>query len=33
MNDFGVYGKYPPIKIVLTNGEEINLRGQIDRVI
>ena len=30
--DFGVYGKYPPIKIVLTNGEEINLRGQIDRV-
>ena len=30
--DFGVYGKYPPIKIVLTSGEEINLRGQIDRI-
>lgn len=31
--DFGgKKGKYPPIKIVLQNGEEINLRGQIDRV-
>ena len=30
--DFGVYGKYPPIKIILTTGEEINLRGQIDRI-
>ena len=27
-----LYGKYPPIKIVLTNGEEINLIGQIDRI-
>ena len=31
--DFGgIKGKYPPIKIVLQNGEEIKLRGQIDRV-
>ncbi|MEG1311220.1 MAG: helicase-exonuclease AddAB subunit AddB [Romboutsia sp.] len=30
--DFGVKGKYPPIKIILNNGEEINLRGQIDRI-
>lgn len=30
--DFSVKGKYPPIKIILNNGEEINLRGQIDRV-
>ncbi|MGL4912511.1 MAG: helicase-exonuclease AddAB subunit AddB [Romboutsia sp.] len=30
--DFGVKGKYPPIKIILQNGEEINLRGQIDRI-
>lgn len=31
--DFGgKKGKYPPIKIVLQNGEEINLKGQIDRV-
>lgn len=29
---FGGNGKYPPIKIVLDNGEEINLIGQIDRV-
>ncbi|MGO0862632.1 PD-(D/E)XK nuclease family protein, partial [Clostridioides difficile] len=29
---FGKDGKYPPIKIVLTNGEEVNLIGQIDRV-
>ncbi|RDY23408.1 helicase-exonuclease AddAB subunit AddB [Romboutsia maritimum] len=29
---FGVKGKYPPIKIVLDNGQEINLIGQIDRV-
>ena len=30
--DFGSKGKYPPIKIILKNGEEINLRGQIDRI-
>lgn len=30
--DFSVKGKYPPIKIILNDGEEINLRGQIDRV-
>ncbi len=30
--DFGIYGKYPPIKIILTDGDEINLRGQIDRI-
>ncbi len=30
--DFGSKGKYPPIKIVLQNGVEINLRGQIDRI-
>lgn len=30
--DFGMKGKYPPIKIILQNGEEINLRGQIDRI-
>lgn len=30
--EFGVKGKYPPIKIILENGEEINLTGQIDRV-
>ena len=30
--DFGVKGKYPPIKIQLDNGEEINLIGQIDRI-
>lgn len=30
--EFGGKGKYPPIKIVLENGEEINLIGQIDRV-
>ncbi|MGL6107696.1 helicase-exonuclease AddAB subunit AddB [Romboutsia sp.] len=30
--NFGENGKYPPIKIVLENGEEINLRGQIDRI-
>jgi len=30
--DFGSKGKYPPIKIILQNGEEINLRGQIDRI-
>ena len=30
--EFGLKGKYPPIKIVLDNGEEINLIGQIDRV-
>ncbi len=30
--DFSSKGKYPPIKIVLQNGEEINLRGQIDRI-
>lgn len=30
--EFGIKGKYPPIKIVLNNGEEINLIGQIDRV-
>lgn len=30
--DFGVKGKYPPIKIILQSGEEINLRGQIDRI-
>ncbi|UDN62856.1 helicase-exonuclease AddAB subunit AddB [Clostridioides sp. ES-W-0016-02] len=29
---FGKDGKYPPIKIVLNNGEEVNLIGQIDRV-
>ena len=27
-----INGKYPPIKLVLDNGEEINLIGQIDRV-
>lgn len=31
--DFGGNkGKYPPIKIILQNGEELKLRGQIDRV-
>ena len=30
--EFGVKGKYPPIKIQLDNGEEINLIGQIDRI-
>ncbi len=30
--DFGSQGKYPPIKIILQNGVEINLRGQIDRI-
>ena len=30
--EFGVKGKYPPIKIELENGEEIKLIGQIDRV-
>ncbi len=30
--DFSDKGKYPPIKIILSNGEEIKLRGQIDRV-
>lgn len=30
--DFGIKGKYPPIKIILNNGEEINLVGKIDRV-
>ena len=30
--NFGQNGKYPPIKIVLKDGEEINLRGQIDRI-
>ncbi|WP_195937667.1 helicase-exonuclease AddAB subunit AddB [Romboutsia sp. 1001713B170131_170501_G6] len=30
--NFGTKGKYPPIKIVLQNGEEIKLRGQIDRI-
>ncbi|RDY25963.1 helicase-exonuclease AddAB subunit AddB [Romboutsia weinsteinii] len=30
--EFGIKAKYPPIKIVLQNGEEINLIGQIDRV-
>ncbi|WP_042275884.1 helicase-exonuclease AddAB subunit AddB [[Clostridium] dakarense] len=30
--DFSVKGKYPPIKIILNDGEEINLRGQIDRI-
>ncbi|WP_250673497.1 helicase-exonuclease AddAB subunit AddB [Paraclostridium ghonii] len=30
--EFGVKGKYPPIKIILENGEEINLIGQIDRI-
>ncbi|HHW56835.1 MAG TPA: helicase-exonuclease AddAB subunit AddB [Clostridia bacterium] len=29
---FGDNQKYPPIKIVLSNGEEINLIGRIDRV-
>lgn len=29
---FGIDSKYPPIKIVLQNGEEINLIGQIDRI-
>lgn len=29
---FGINEKYPPIKIILDNGEEINLIGQIDRV-
>ena len=29
---FGYDEKYPPIKIVLETGEEINLRGRIDRV-
>jgi ATP-dependent helicase/nuclease subunit B len=29
---FGYGGKYPPIKIVLNGGEEINLIGRIDRV-
>ncbi|MGL5329347.1 MAG: helicase-exonuclease AddAB subunit AddB, partial [Peptostreptococcaceae bacterium] len=30
--EFGFSGKYPPIKLVLDNGEEINLIGKIDRV-
>lgn len=30
--NFGNHGKYPPIKIVLKNGEEVNLRGTIDRI-
>lgn len=30
--DFSKNGKYPPIKIVLENNEEIILRGQIDRI-
>lgn len=30
--DFGNSGKYPPIKITLPTGEEINLIGRIDRV-
>ena len=30
--EFGINGKYPPIKLVLDNGEEINLIGKIDRV-
>ena len=30
--EFGFNGKYPPIKLVLDNGEEINLIGKIDRV-
>ena len=30
--NFGFNEKYPPIKIVLDNGDEINLRGTIDRV-
>ena len=30
--EFGLNGKYPPIKLVLDNGEEINLIGKIDRV-
>jgi ATP-dependent helicase/nuclease subunit B len=29
---FGPYDKYPPIKIILENGEEINLIGRIDRI-
>lgn len=29
---FGYGGKYPPIKVVLSGGEEINLIGRIDRV-
>ena len=29
---FGPYDKYPPIKIILDNGEEINLIGRIDRI-
>ena len=32
VNFGGKNEKYPPIKIVLKNGEEINLRGQIDRI-
>ncbi|MDR0879482.1 MAG: helicase-exonuclease AddAB subunit AddB [Clostridioides sp.] len=30
--EFGTRGKYPPIKIVLDSGQEINLIGKIDRV-
>lgn len=30
--EFGFNGKYPPIKLILENGEEINLIGKIDRV-
>lgn len=30
--EFGINGKYPPIKLVLDNGECINLIGKIDRV-
>lgn len=30
--EFGFNGKYPPIKLVLDNGDEINLIGKIDRV-
>ena len=29
---FGNNGDYPPIKLILRDGEEINLRGKIDRV-
>ena len=30
--NFGQTGKYPPIKIILEDGKEINLVGQIDRI-
>ena len=29
---FRKHGKYPPIKIILNDGEEITLVGQIDRI-